>query len=144
MRHLRRLAHRLRSILRARRSDDELEGELALHFEQLVAEHRASGMNESAARRAASLAFGSRDLAYEQCRDQRRVGWIEDLVRDTRYSMRLLAKSPAFTCTAILSLALGIGANTAIFSLVDAVLLRTLPVSRPAELVFLQVAGSES
>jgi predicted permease len=144
MLYLRRLAHRLRSIVRARRSDDDLDGELTLHFDQLVAEHRASGLDQSAARRAASLAFGSRDLVYEQCRDQRRVGWIEDLVKDTRYAARLLANSPAFACTAILSLALGIGANTAIFSLVDAVLLRTMPVSRPGELVFLQVAGSES
>jgi predicted permease len=144
MRRLRVLVHRLRSIVRGSRADDDLSRELALHVEMLEREGKAGGAGEAEARRAARLAFGSPDLAYEQCRDERRVGWIEDLVKDTRYAARLLARSPAFACTSILSLALGIGANAAIFSLVDAVLLRTMPVSRPAELVFLQVAGSES
>ena len=68
---------------------------------------------------------------------------VDDLVRDTAYALRLLARSPGFAATAVVSLALGIGANTAIFSLVDTVLLRLLPVERPQELVFLQAVGSE-
>ena len=79
----------------------------------------------------------------EQCRDTRRTGWLEDFVKDTAYALRLFARSPGFALTAVLSLALGIGANTAIYSLVDTVLLRLLPVERPRELVFISTAGTE-
>ena len=143
MRHLRLFRHRLRSLFRLRTVEDELERELSLHLEQLTRERMAAGLSAAEAARAARRAFGAPDLAKEQCRDARRVGLVEDLVKDLGFALRLLRRSPAFALTAVLSLALGIGANTAIFSLVDTVLLRSLPLERPHELVFLQVAGSE-
>ena len=143
MRHLRLLGHRLRSLLRRQAVEDELERELSLHLEQLAREQRESGLSEAEARRAARRIFGSPDLAKEQCRDARRVGLWEDLVKDVGYALRLLGRSPGFALTAVLSLALGIGANTAVFSLVDTVLLRLVPVERPQELVFLRSAGTE-
>src|SRR5258708_24082616 len=74
----------------------------------------------------------------EQCRDTRRVGWIEDLMRDLRYAARTLRRRPGFTAIVVLSLALGIGANTAIFSITDGLLLRMLPVREPQQLVRIQ------
>ncbi len=143
MRYLALLRHRLRSLFRRPAVDDELERELRLHIEQLTRELMTeSGLSEEEARRAARLRFGSPVAAREQCRDVRRVNVLEDFARDTRYAARILARSPGFTLTAVLSLALGIGANTAIFSLMDAVLLRTLPVERPRDLVFLGIVGS--
>ncbi len=143
MRLLRRLRLRLRSIFRATAVDEELDRELTLHFEQLVREQMDAGLCEADARRAARHAFGSPVAAQEACRDTRGVGVIEDLVTDVRYTLRLLARSPAFALTAILSLALGIGANTAIFSLVDTVLLRALPVRHPEQLLFIETVGSD-
>ncbi len=137
------LRHRLRSRFRRQAVEDELERELSLHFEQLVREQQASGMTEAEARRAARLAFGSPDAAAEACRDARRVGLFEDFAKDVGYALRLLRRSPGFFAAAVLSLALGIGANTAVFSLVDTVLRLLQPVARPQELVFLHSAGTE-
>ena len=142
MRRLRMLRYRLRSLLRRRSVDDETERELSLHFEQLVREHLRDGVSEADARRAARIEFGSPDLARDQCRDARRVGLIDDLMGDVAYGARVLTRTPAFTATAVLSIALGIGANTAIFSVVDAVVIRSLPVHRPQDLVFVHIAGS--
>lgn len=143
MRRLRLLGRRFRSLFRRRAVEDELERELSLHLEQLTREQMDSGLSEAEARRAARRAFGSPALAKEQCRDARHVRWLEDLFKDVAYASRWLARSPGFTLTAVASLALGIGANTAIFSLVDTVLLRLLPVERPRQLVFLRAAGPE-
>jgi predicted permease len=143
MRVLGRLRRRLRALFRRDELERELDRELALHLDELTREHVAAGHDDEEARRLAARDFGSPDLAREQCRDARRVGVIEDLQRDVAYSFRLMRRSPGFTATVVLSLALGVGANTAIVALVDAVLLRALPVSRPGELVFLQVAGTK-
>ena len=142
MRLLRILRHRLRTLFHRQAVDDDLQRELSLHLDLLARETMADGASHADARRAARLAFGSIDLVTEQCRDTRRLALFDDLLRDLTYAIRGLARSPGFAVTAILSLALGLGANTAIFSLVDAVLLRSLPVQHPQELVFIQAAGT--
>jgi predicted permease len=143
VRHLRLLRLRLRALFRRGAVEDELHRELDLHLAQLTRELVDAGLGEDEAHLRARRAFGPPDLAKEQCRDARGVAPVEDLLRDAGHAWRTLARSPAFALTAVASLALGLGANTAVFSLVDAVLLRSLPVERPGDLVFLQVAGSE-
>jgi hypothetical protein len=141
MRAVRIVKQRFASLFRRRRAETELDHELSVHLEQLTKENVARGMMETEARLEARRAFGSYALIQEACRDARRVNWIEDLRRDLLYAFRQLTRSPGFTLTAILSLALGIGANTAIFSLADAVLLRMLPVQQPQQLVEITKVG---
>ena len=117
------------------RLDRELDAELRDHLERQVADYRREGLSEAEARRKAAAQFGGLDQAKEYCRDQRGTRWLEDLVTDLRYGLRMLAHSRTFTAVAVLSLALGIGANTAIFTLVNSLLLRTLPVREPERLV---------
>ena len=143
MRLLRVLRLRLKSIVRGAAADDDLAREIELHVDALVRERMADGLSHAEARREARHAFGWPDAVRERARDARRVGLIEDLGKDIRHALRLAARSPGFAAIAIASLALGIGANTAIFSLVDAVLLRPLPVERPQDLVFLKIGGSD-
>jgi predicted permease len=134
----------VRSLLRPSREEHDMQRELAIHIEQLTREYIASGMSESDARRAARREFGSLEVIEEQCRDMRRVTVVQDVFKDLRCACRLFTKSPGFTLTAVLSLALGIGANTAIFSLVDAVLLRSLPVHEPRQLVEVSREGGRA
>jgi predicted permease len=143
MRALRIVWQRLRSLFHKGQVEDDLDREVALHLEALAREHMAAGLDRPAALAAARREFGSPALVKDTCRDKRRVTLIEDLFRDLSYAVRLFARSPAFAVTALLSLALGMGANVGIFSLVDAVLLRQLAVSRPNELVSLTVVGTE-
>jgi putative ABC transport system permease protein len=135
MRIYRVLIHRLRSILRKSRADAELQREIEIHLEQLVKEAVASGMNESEARRMARRQFGSLEKTKEECRDTRRVNVIDNFARDVRHALRMIWSKRSFSAPALLTLALGIGANTAIFSVLAAVLIRSLPYAEPKELV---------
>ncbi|HWF84462.1 MAG TPA: ABC transporter permease, partial [Vicinamibacterales bacterium] len=132
---------RCRSLFRSARVESDLDEELRFHLDQQIEAHLARGLSRAEARRAAMLALDGVEQQKEACRDTRRVAWIEHAARDLRYAARMLRANPAFAIVAILSLTLGIGANTAIFQLIDAVRLRRLPVPRADELTAIQIAG---
>jgi hypothetical protein len=131
------LAMRLRALLSRRRVESELDEELSFHLAMEAAKNRTRGLGATEAGRAARREFGGVEQYREECRDARGLNTIENLARDVRYGVRVLRRTPVFTAVAIASLAVGIGANTAVFSLVDTVLLRSLPVRNAEELVVL-------
>jgi predicted permease len=117
-----------------KKDEARLHGELQYHFDRMVRDYVAAGMEPGEARRRARLDFGGIDQIKEDCRDIR-GRWLEDFGKDLRYAARILRRTPVFLAVAVLSLGLGIGANTAIFSLINAVMLRSLPVKDPDRLV---------
>ncbi len=126
---------RVRSLVRRRAVEREMDDELRFHLEREIAQNQARGMSESEATRKAKQDLGGLEQVKEHARDARGVSFIETAMGDFRYGFRTLRNSPGFTAVAVISLALGVGANTAIFQLVNAIRLRTLPVSNPQELV---------
>ena len=127
---------RVRSFLN-NEADVELDEELRFHLERQIEENLANGMSPEVAQRTAMLEFGSVTQVTEQCYEARGFTWLHDLLQDLRYGVGMLIKNRAFACATILVLAMGIGACTAIFSLVNAVLVRSLPYGNAGQLVYL-------
>jgi len=126
---------RVRTILRRAPMEREMDEELRFHLEAYSNDLARTGVPPDEAQRRARVEFGGIERTREECRDARGANLIDSFLQDTRFGFRLLCKSPGFTAVAILTLALGIGANTAIFSLIDTLMLRMLPVREPQQLV---------
>src|SRR3990172_278890 len=137
------LLNKLRWLARRRRKEVELRDELAFHLEQELEEGKAAGLTENEARLAARRDLGNLAVVEEDTRAAWGWMWIERLGQDVRYAARMARRKPGFSMAAILTLMLGIGANTAVFSLLDALLMRRLPVDRPVELVRLVEQGPD-
>src|SRR4051794_27136319 len=138
------LLSRFAGLFRSRRLDSELDDELRAHLEMRVEHNIDSGMSPEDARRDAMLRFGNRTLMKEDARRADILPWLDSVAQDVRFGMRMLRKTPAFTAVAVLTLALGIGGNTAIFTLTHALLLRSLPVAEPDRLVRVTFASPRS
>jgi putative ABC transport system permease protein len=132
--------HRIRNVFRADRVKRDIDRELAFHIQERTDDLKAAGLSPADAASAARKQFGNSTLQAERTRDLNITGWLEAIARDTRLAIRSLARTPAFTATVILTLALGIGANSAVFSALDAVLLKPLPFPEPDRLIAIRQA----
>src|SRR5829696_9250385 len=130
-------------LFRREKQERELDRELAFHVDQQTEDLVRSGVPRDEARRQALVMFGGVEQTKEDARDARGTRWLEDWMRDTRLALRGMRRSPAFTAAAVLTLAIGIGANTAVWSIVDALMLRALPVAEPAEIHAIRTTGSQ-
>jgi len=131
------------NVLRPNRVSADIQRELEFHMAERADDLVAAGMNEVDARREARRRFGNPGVQKERTRDADLLTWLESIAADVRYALRALRASPGFALVAVLSLGLGIGAHTAIFSLLNAVVLRTLPVERPDELLQVTMGGDQ-
>jgi predicted permease len=143
MRFLEKVRMRLQMLLHRGRESDRLDAELEFHLEQQIAENRSAGMSPLEARQAALRCFGNPVVLREQARESWSWNGLDALARDIRIATRTLLRSPGFALTAILIMALGIGANVALFTLVRSVLLRPLPFAEPGQLVGIFEAQSD-
>src|SRR5271167_4873344 len=137
------LLARFTSLVRRTRLDVDLDEELRSHIDLATAENMTLGMNRKEARRSALRSFGGVTQTREAYRIRRGFPFFDQLARDLRYGCRQLLRAPGFALTAILTLALGLGANTAVFSLINALLLRPLPVPHAEQLSALNYGNSE-
>ena len=142
MNRLRVFLSRVWGLIRPRELDRDLRDQINTHLEEATDEYVQRGLSPTEARRAAHLSFGGVAQAEETSRDVR-GRWLDDLAKDLRYGLRTLRRNPAFATVAVLSLAIGIGANTAVFSLLDRILWRPLPVSHPEQLVIARWGASK-
>src|SRR6266699_1207987 len=131
----RRLALRLQTLFHRHRFPQQLDDEIQFHLDQQIAENIAAGRSPEEARYAAMRAFGNPTLLKEETRETWGWTWLEQIAQDLRHSARALARTPAFAFAAILVIALGIGATTALFTVVRSVLLDPLPFEDPARLI---------
>ncbi len=137
MRILRQWIHRLWGTLLRRRRDTDLEQELRLHLELADEDARRRGLNATDSARAVRFKAGGTSQAMDALRDQRGLPWLDDLTRDVHHAVRTLRRTPVFTVVALLTLAVGIGANTAVFSILNGVILRPLDYPKPKQVVYL-------
>jgi predicted permease len=129
---------KITALFRRKQLDAEMAEELRTHLERRTEANLGAGMSPDEARYAAQRQFGGVEQIHEHCRDQRSARWLEDFMRDVQYGGRALRKNPGFTATAVLILALGIGANTAVFSLMHRMLFAHLPVEAPEQLMVVE------
>src|ERR1700728_2097019 len=137
------LRFRLRALFDRNAMEEELHEELRFHFEHAVEKYRRSGMSEEEAKRQARITFGGHEQVKEDCRDARGTSFLETSMQDVRYAARQLLAHPAFAAVMMLTLALSIGANSAIFSVIDSVLIRSLPYPRADRLAYVYLSNPE-
>jgi hypothetical protein len=143
MRWLTKLRMLLRSVFERRQLDAELDEELREHIDQEIGNNIRAGMSQEEARRAANRTVGSLSLIKDQCREARAANFVETFAHDLRYGLRMLWRSPLFTLIALITLSIGIGATSAIFSVVNGVVLEPLPYPHPDEPGHCQSSGAD-